>query len=54
MALHVWRVLCPNNSHLTTLVTSPLRPRFCPVCGGESLGVIEMEQPRRSTGYLAF
>lgn len=41
--LHVWRVPCPNNKHLTTLVTSPIKPHFCPVCGGRSASVNEME-----------
>jgi hypothetical protein len=41
--LHVWKVSCPNNKHLGTLVTSPIRPTFCPVCGGKSFRVIEMD-----------
>jgi len=41
--LHVWRVACPNNTHLTTLVTSPIAPNYCPVCGGKSPSVTEVE-----------
>lgn len=42
-ALHVWRVQCPNNRHLSTLVTSPIKPEFCPVCGRQSFLVKELE-----------
>ena len=31
--LRVWQVECPTNKHLTTLVTSPIQPNYCPVCG---------------------
>src|SRR5690242_19284051 len=41
--LHVWRVQCPNNQHLSTLVTSPIKPKHCPVCGLESFLVEELE-----------
>ena len=44
--LHVWKVGCPGNAHLTTLVTSPIKPSYCPVCGEKSPGVIEVDPPR--------
>lgn len=44
--LHVWRVQCPGNTHLATLVTSPIKPGFCPVCGGKSPHVMELDAPR--------
>lgn len=44
-ALHVWKVDCPGNERLTTLVTAPIKPQFCPTCGGRSPRVIEIEPP---------
>jgi hypothetical protein len=28
-----WLVRCPGNSRLITLVSSPMEPQYCPVCG---------------------
>jgi len=39
--LQRWLVQCPNNDLLTTVVVSPMKPNFCPVCGGRSPKVME-------------
>ena len=31
--LYDWLVVCPTNHRLVTLISTPMQPGYCPVCG---------------------